>query len=454
MSRRVPGVGGPALSRRAVLAGAGTLVALPWLASWRGAAAEEVLPPRRLLVVYMPNGMLLERWTPAEVGAGWTATELLQPLDRHRARLSVLSKLANVHPVEGEIHGVLAMGVLSGQTVHPWSAPDPATWRTMDRVAASHLAGDTLPALMLSGDGPSLCGEAVAGMFPSCSPYWTVSYDDGDTPILPDVQPRRVFDRLFAGAHPDETAAARAERLRRGRSVLDAVREDAARIQARISAEDHAKVEQYLTGVRELERRLEGSAVPREGACGLAVSDLELEPALDAPGDADTHAQLMRALVRLAFQCDRTRVVTWMLGNERSDRTFPQLGISESHHHISHHGGDVRLQDKVAAIMRWENALLADVLDDLAATPEADGTLLDHTVVLGLSGMSEPNSHDDSTLPVVLAGGEALGLQHGQHHVFDDETPLPRLHLTVLRALGLDLPRFAEATEELPGLRA
>ncbi len=438
------------LTRRAVLAGFGTALALPWL-ELPGVRAASAATPKRLLIFYLPNGMIMDRWTPPDVGVGWTPSPLLTPVAGWRDRMTVLSGLDNARPHEGEAHAVCSVSALSGRATSPWRV-DRSAFVTMDHLAAAALAGPTAPILHLSSEGPGLCGEALSGLMPTCAPYWTTSWSDGGTPIPPEVNPRRVFDRLFAGADPAEAAEARELRLRREKSVLDFVREDAARLQAQVGREDAARVEQYFTGIRELERRLEVTPPGPGGSCDVGGQELSARYDLDSALEPEVLVEVMGELAQLALRCDHTRVVNWMLGNERSDRVYPHLGLTESHHMISHHDGRADQLEKLERVCRWEMELLDGLLAGLAATPEGETTLLDNTLVLCMTGLSEPATHSQVGLPAILAGGEVHGFAHGSHLAFEGAT-LAQLHLTLLRRFGVDIDSFGDdGDEELAGV--
>lgn len=425
------------LSRRAVLRGAGACLALPWLEGMAGATGTA---PRRLLVVTIPNGMPPDAWRSAGTGALWTPGRLLSGLGDLTSQLTVLEGLGNAITT-GEPHHACSLALLTGRETPPWAVSDPRTFVSMDQVTAAAIGGATrLPSLQLGSDPAVPCGEAAAGQQPTCAGYWTPAWADGNTPLVPEVDTRRAFTRLF-GEDAGETAVARLRRQRYEQALVDRVREHAASLSARLGAADRARLDQYLTGVAELERALYAPPAPTTGACADARGAFLDHTALDSPVDVDVHVGVMLDLIVLALQCDLTRVITYALASERTDRTYPWLGVPEAHHHISHHGSDPVKLMKLETIGRWELDQVAALLRRLQATPDGDGTLLDSTTVLALCSMGEPELHDARDIPVFVAGG---GLPARGRQVLTGQ-PLARLHLTLLQHLGVPVDRFGDA---------
>lgn len=437
------------ISRRTVLRGLGVALALPWLE--RMSARATASSPRRLIVWHVPNGMPMHAWTPGGDGLAWTASPVLAPLDAWRDQVSILSGLDNADVPVIEPHHARALGLLSGRRTLPWEAEDPAAWRTVDQLAADALSGTTaIRSLELGGEAATPCGEAAAGQVPSCAGYHTISWDGAQRPLPREVTPRRVFERLVGRPMAADLAA-----RQRARDVLvvDAVREDAGRLRGQLGRADQSRLDQYLTGIDEVERRLQALPPAPDGVCGTEAAALEASGLLDAPLDRTGQVDLMNELIVLALQCDRTRVVSYMLGNERSARAHPQIGISGGHHDLSHHSNvPVRL-DALVSIGRWEVERFAGLLERLDAVQEPDGTLLHQSAVLLCGAMSDPDRHDRRDLPVVLAGRAGGALTPAGHLRLAEGTPLANLHLTVLRRLGVDIDRVGEEGEaEISGV--
>lgn len=431
------------LSRRAVLRGVGAALALPWLECMMPRGRATGGQTRRLVVWHVPNGMVMDTWTPQGQGLSWTASPILTPLDGLRASLTIPTGLNNSHTDEVEPHDGRSLGLLSGRDSLPWAVPDPAGWTTMDQVAADGLGATPIRSLELGSESATPCGEAAAGQVPTCAGYQTISWRDA-TPLPRTIHPRQVLDRLFGISHEGGSVADRARKTAREQRIVDLVREDANRLNARLGAADRARFDGFLTGVDELDRRLQEAPLPADDPCALAAATLDATYALDAPMDIDTHVEVMTELMVLALQCDRTRVISYMLGNERSNRPYPRIGVPESHHVISHHSGDPAKLDKLTAIGTWEVQMWARLLSRMAAVPEADGTLLDSAAVLFCAGLSDPMVHDMVNLPVLLAGRACGGLVPAGRVDYAEGSQIADLHLTVLRALGIPLDRFGD----------
>ena len=427
-------------TRRTILRGLGTCVALPWLEQLMPVARAVDAGPSRVLLFMLPNGMPMRSWTPTITGSGWEATPMLAPIAHHRERATVITGLRQL-PVSGvvESHMAASLGLLTGASVAPWALDPGVPLSSLDQRIAAHIGGETaFRSLELASEAASPCAEAIGGEAPSCDGYNTVSWADAATPLPPESSPRRAFDRVFAGVSPFETEDARRRRVLYGTSVLDAVKEDASRWAARLGSRDRARLDQYLTGVRELERRLEITAEP--GECPFAP----LAPA--PPHDTPSHVGAMRDLMVAALACDQTRVISYMLGQVRSERPYPFLGIQDSHHWLSHHGDDEGRLLALEAIGAWEMAQVGLLLDQLAAVDLGGRTLLDDTLVLVYCAMSDPHSHADDDVPVVVFGGERASA--GTHIQVPSDTPFASVQLQILDTFGA--PRDGFAPEASP----
>jgi hypothetical protein len=441
------------VSRRAVLRGLGACLALPWLESVRGARAVEVAIPRRFVVWAVPNGMPMNAWYPEVDGDQWLASPLLQPLERHRSELLVLDRLHQHTQAGSEPHIAQNSVVLAGRSAPPWTVPPGVGFQSLDQLlAAAWQHETTFPSLELTSEGTAFCSEAATGQVPSCAGYNTLSWRDASTPMPRELSPRRLFDRIFSVSDPTLSPEARARLQLKERSILDVVKADLSRLAARVSAADRLTLDRFATGVRALEGQLSQLDGPATLACSSATTSLPDSGLLDAVGDVEAHVAAMRDLIVLALQCDRSRVVSYMLGNERSDRPYPHLGIYDSHHMLSHHQGDPAKLAAIETIGRWEVEGFAGLLDQLSQIPEGDGTLLDHTLALFLSPISDPDAHGTTRLPVVLAGRGGGTVTPGRYIGHADGAlggrPLADLHLTIAQRLGVPITRFGDSGEE------
>lgn len=435
------------LSRRACLRGLGAVVALPWLEAMVPTRARAATPsPSRYMAVYLPNGCHDSHFRPPGTLLDATVPPALQPLLPVADRVTVISGLRNVSlPPGGELcqHCVLGAGTLTGEDAFAIQPQSPHGGASVDQVIAAHLAGDTrFRSLELSSEGSFTC----QGIEELCEYAFHIAYAGHHLPLPKMLDTRAVFERLFGTANLGETDAQRARRLDRDRHLLDFVLDDAKRLDRRLGVDDRARLDEYLTGINELERRI---FADESGTC--IESDLDPSRFLGGPQSIQSHVDDMLDLAVLALRCDLTRVVTYMFGVELSRTTYPFLGVPEEHHYASHHREDPTLLAAIEAILGWHMGRFASLVERLDAVDELDGTLLDHTLLVGLGGMGEPNAHVPDDVPVVLAGG-AAGWSHGTHRTFQG-TPLADLHVSTLQGLGLDEPRFGrEGTGPLPGL--
>jgi hypothetical protein len=430
-----------ALPRRTFLRGMGAAVALPLLDAMVPAlmtstarAATAAGPVRRLGFVYMPMGCDLPRWTPAGTGL----TELspsLQSLRPFVDQLTVISNLELKNAYPGT-HATSNAAFLSAARAKWTESTDYYLGTTVDQIAAKQIGGETLlPSLELSMDLLQTIGQCDNGY--ACVYQNNLSWSSPTTPLPSEAHPRIVFERLFGEGG---TAADRRAALRRRASLLDWVREDITRLQNRLGPEDRARVGQYLETVREVERRIQKAEA--------ATPDDQM-PDLDRPAGVPAsyadHARLMFDLQVLAMQADVTRVMTFQLARETSNRTYPEIGVSDPHHPLTHHGNDADKVAKMAKINAFHVSLFAYYLDRLKATPDGDGTLLDHSLILYGSGMGDPNIHDHVNLPIVVAGGAAGKVKGGRHIRYAEPTPLANLHLTLLERVGVRMNAFADS---------
>jgi hypothetical protein len=402
---------------------------------------------RRLAVAYVPNGIQMEQWTPAAKGAAFDMTPILKPLAPFRDRLVVVTGLANkpAYPETGEgtgDHVRASATFLTG--VHPkkTEGPDIRAGISMDQIAAQALGRETpLSSLELCLDSNELIGACEAGY--SCAYANTLSWRNPTTPLPMENQPRAVFERLF-GDSDNTTQAARRARIAADRSVLDSLVEEVARLERRLTPGDRAKIAQYLDAIREVERRIQTA----ERQVDVELPTLE-RPSGGIPPTFAEHAKMMFDLQVLAYQCDVTRVVTFMMSREVSPRTYVEIGIPDPHHGLSHHQNNPASMAKLARINTLHTEQLAYFLGRLEATPDGDGTLLDHIVVLYGCGISNSNMHTHDNLPILVAGGGTGALEGGRHLAVTKDTPLTNLQLTLLNKLDVPVDGLGDSTGRL-----
>ena len=429
-----------ALSRRTFLRGVGTAVALPLLDVMIPAMTAAAQTPaalhhlRRLGYVYMPMGCDRARWMPSGDRLD-KLSFILEPLAPLREHVAVVSntELRTAYP---GTHATSNSSFLSAARAKLTESADYHLGTTADQLAARRIGKDTqIPSLELSMDLMTLAGQCDNGY--ACVYQNNLSWSSPTTPLPSEAHPRIVFERLFGDG---ATAAERRVALKTRASLLDSVMEEFKSLNNQLGPADQARLAQYLDTVREVERRIQRSEA--------AARDNRL-PDLDRPKGVPAsyadHARLMFDLQVLAFQGDITRVITFQLARETSNRTYPEIGVPDPHHPLSHHGNDPAKVEKIAKINRFHVSLFAEFLDKLRATREGGGTLLDHSLVLYGSGMGNPNVHDHDDLPILVAGGAAGRMRGGRHIRFAKPTPLANLHLTLLDRIGVRLEAFGDS---------
>ncbi len=432
--------------RRTFLKGIGATLALPFLDSMvpAFAAPGRTAPHRtpRFAVAYVPNGIQMEQWTPGAVGRAFDLPATLEPLAPFRDRLSIVSGLANhpAYPAPGEgtgDHVRASATFLTG--VHPkkTEGPDIRAGVSMDQLAARVLGADTqLSSLELCLDSNELIGACEAGY--SCAYANTLAWRNDTTPLPMENQPRAVFERLF-GDSDNTTRDARLARIQADKSLLDSLVEEVARLQRRLGEGDRVRLDQYLDAIRDVERRIQRA----EQQIDVELPAME-RPSGGIPPTFAEHARLMFDLQVLAFQCDMTRVITFLMSREVSPRTYTEIGISDPHHGLSHHQNNPASMQKLATINRYHVEQLAYFLGRLAETPDGDGTLLDEVTLLYGCGISDSNLHTHDNLPIALIGGKPGAM--GRHVRVTKDTPLTNLQLTLLDRLGVPLDALGDST--------
>ena len=431
-----------AISRRTVLRGLGATVALPLLdgmvpafAAMRNSAAK---PVKRLGIVYVPNGIMMDHWTPTSEGTDFQLPRILEPLTPHRDSVQVLSGMFGV---DGEgPHARAATRFLTGVTADPDNGSNLRAGVSMDQIAGRTLGQETqLATLELAIDGRDFAGSCDDGF--SCAYTNTIAWANETTPLPMENNPRVVFERLFGDSGSTDPAVRQA-RLARDASLLDSVTERAADLSRELGATDRAKLSQYLDAVRDIERRIQMAE---------AQSDRELpviEQPAGIPGTFGEHAALMFDLLALAFETDLTRVATFMMGREITGRTYAEIGVSDAHHPISHHQRDPEKLEKLTQINTYHAQLFSDFLTRLAETPDGDGSLLDSSMIVYGAGMADSNAHGSFDLPILLTGrGAGTG---GRHIRYPADTPLSNLHLSLLDKMGVPAETLGYSTGRLP----
>lgn len=430
-----------ALSRRTFLRGAGTALALPLLDAMipsMTAQAETPAAPerlRRLGYIYMPMGCDGTRWTPPDGERLDELSPTLAPLDAVKKHVTVISnmELRNAYP---GTHATSNSAFLSAARAKLTESADYYLGTTADQIAAKQIGrGTQLPSLELSMDLMTLAGQCDNGY--ACVYHNCLSWSSPTTPLPSEAHPRIVFERLFGDG---ATMAERRASLKSRASLLDSVMDEFTRLNKELGPADRAKVAQYLDSIREVERRIQ-----RAEASAKDTQSRDLERPVGVPPSYADHARLMFDLQVLAFQADVTRVITFQLARETSNRTYPEIGVSDPHHPLTHHGGDAKKIEKVAKINRFHVSLFAEFLAKMRDTREGDGTLLDHSLLLYGSGMGDPNRHTHDELPILVAGGAAGKMKSGRHIRFAKPTPLANLHLTLLDKVGVRLDSFGDS---------
>jgi hypothetical protein len=431
------------ITRRTVLKGLGTAVALPWLEAWGtipAQAGEGATSPTRMAVVYVPNGVNMADWTPKATGEDYTLPRILEPLEPYRRDFLVLSGLS-AHRADGPSgNHARAMAVfLTGR--RPPDDGKVSLGISADQIAARAVGRCTrLPSLELGCEPATPVGHCDNPY--SCAYTSNLSWASETSPLPPEVNPRDAFDRLFAGGDENEAAGARARRAAGRKSVLDFVQEDAAELRSELGADDRRKMDEYLTSMREVEAR-----VGRAGAADPAVPPLARPPGVAA--DYPEHLRLMCDILVLAFQADVTRVSTLVFANEFSNRPYPCIDVRDGHHDLSHHDNDPDKLAKIREINRFHVGRFAYLLGRLKAVREGDGTLLDHCVIAYGCGNSDGNRHNHDDLPILLAGRGGGTIKPGRHVRYRDGTPLMNLWLSVLDRVGAPTDSLGDSTGRL-----
>ena len=434
------------LSRRTLLRGLGTSIALPFLDAMSPAFAGTLgraATPTRLAFLYVPNGIIMNDWTPATEGPDFELSRILRPLAPVRDHVLVISGLRQHNGYAlgdgaGD-HARAASTFLTGARPKKTYGSDIQVGVSVDQLAAQHIGQATkFASIELGLDDDRVSGNCDSGY--SCAYSNSISWRTPSTPMPPEINPRAAFERLF-GAQP-ETPEARAKRLGYEKSILDFVLDDTRTLTRQLGPTDRRKMDEYLSAVREIERRIQLA----EQAPQPIVPPIEKPNAV--PAAFQDYARLMLDMMWIAFQTDLTRVSTFMIGREGSDRTYREIGISDPHHPLTHHRGNPEWIEKITQINTHHVQQLTYFLQKLQSTPDGDGTLLDHTLTVYGSGLSDGNKHDHFNLPLLVAGG---GMGRG-HVRYPKTTPMNNLHLALLDRAGVKIDSLGDSAGELDDL--
>lgn len=430
-------VTGRSLSRRTVLRGFGATMALPFLEAMTPAFAE-AKPVHRFQTFYVPNGMAMEYWTPKGDGSAFELSRILEPLAPYRNQLLVLSGLrASWNYIHAGASGSFLTGTPRGGRNEIEIVADVS----MDQLLARHFSTETqVASLELAMDAPANAGACTGNL--SCVYTHTLSWRSATHPLPMEYNPRAVFERLFGDSGSTERAP-REARMRQHQSILDSVTEKLADLKRELGPRDRIKIDEYSEAVRDVERRIQKAEEQR---------DVEL-PSMEQPQGVpplfEDHLTLMLDLQMLAFQSDLTRVLTFMLGKEQSARPYPQIGVPEAHHPLSHHNDIPELVAHMSKINRYHAQLFSNYLAKLRATPDGDGSLLDHITILYGSGISNSTRHSGENLPLLLAGGGSGRLKGGRHLIYKDKPSMANLLVTLMDKLGVPVERVGASTGKL-----
>lgn len=445
------------ITRRMVLRGLGASMALPLLESMRPAAvalagdaaegasaAAAAAQPRRMAFFYVPNGVDMATWRPTAEGADFEFPFILEPLKPFKDKLLVLSGLAQDHAfAHGDGPGDHARGLacfLTGVHAKKTDGADIRVGVSVDQLAARKVGSATrFSSLELGIERGAQSGNCDSGY--SCAYSSNIAWSSPSTPVAKEINPKAVFDRLFSDGRDGNTL----RQQQYAGSILDLVREDARRLNGRLGLADRRKLDEYMGSIRELEQRIAHAGKPVEAPEGSARPD-------GIPEDVRDHIKLMGDLLVMAFQTDSTRIATLMLANAGSNRSYNEIGISDGHHDLSHHGKEPEKIEKISKINRLHIEQFAYVLGKLRSIEEGEGTLLDNVMIVYGSGISDGNRHNHNDLPVLLAGGGGGTIKTGRHLIYKDRTPLNNLFLCMLDRMGAPTDSFGDSTGKLDRL--
>lgn len=437
------------IPRRTFLKGLGTALSLPLLESMASAAPRSAglvaAPPRRSAFIYVPNGANMPDWTPAATGSDFELPYILDPLKPHQKDLLVLSGLTHdkgrANGDGAGDHARASASFLTAAQPRKTQGADIQVGISVDQVTAQKVGHLTrLSSLEIGCDRGQLSGNCDSGY--SCAYSFNIAWKTASTPLPPETNPRQVFNRLFGNGLPGQIAERDAKQTLYQRSILDFVMEDARRLQSNLGATDRRKLDEYLTAVRELEQRIE-----RAERFASVMPNQTIPKGI--PAENADHIRMMYDLLVLAFQTDSTRVVSFVVAHDGSNRAYPNLEVPEGHHDLSHHGNDVEKRKKLARINRHHATLFSEFLGKMKAIREGEGTLLDHSMILYGSGLADPDQHAHHDLPVLLAGRAGGAVAPGRHIRYSKDTPMANLFLSMMDNMGAPAERFGDSTGKL-----
>jgi hypothetical protein len=431
------------LPRRTFLRGmAGATVALPFLEAMVPALKGATPPQLRAAFFYTPHGVILNKWVPEKTGTEYEMKPILQPIEAYRDRFLILSNLSENHGHQtGSGHAAASATWLSCATTKDTAGEDVEAGTTIDQMIARRIGQDTpMPSLELGIEDVSNMIGLCDGTS-SCAYLNTMSWSSPNTPLPTEINPRVVFERMFGdGSSPE----ARLARLQDDRSLLDSITGAAKRLEGKVGASDKTRISDYLDNLREIERRI-GQVEKRNTEAQLAVPDAPV----DVPELYEDHVNLMFDLQVVAFQSDVTRVTTFMLSRELNSRTYPQIGVPDQHHAVSHHAYDPVQMEKHQKINTYHVQLFKRYLEAMSKSPDGDGTLFDHTIILYGSGMGDGNVHSHDPISVLLTGGANGQIHGGKHNQYPLHTSTGNLLLSILAMAGIQQDKLGESTGPL-----
>jgi hypothetical protein len=431
------------LPRRTILRGLGATLALPFLEAMLPAFASRARaagrPAHRFQTFYVPNGMAMQHWTPKGEGSAFELSPILEPLAPFRNQMLVLSGLkANWNYIHAGASGSFLTGTTRGGRNEVEIIADVS----MDQLLARQFARETqVASLELAMDAPANAGACSGNL--SCVYTHTLSWRSPTQPLPVEYNPRAVFEKLFGDTGSTERSA-REARMRQHKSILDSVSEKLAALKRELGPQDQVKVDEYTESIRDVERRIQRAEEQRD------VELPEMDQPQGVPPIFEDHLALMLDLQLLAFRSDLTRVISFMIGKEQSARPYPQIGVPEAHHPLSHHGDNPELIAYMSKINRYHAELFSQYLAKLRATPDGDGTLLDHMTILYGSGISNSNRHSGDNLPLLVVGGGAGTLKGGRHLMYADKPSMANLLVTLMDKLNVPVERLGGSTGRLP----
>lgn len=443
----------PKLERRTFVRGLGTVLGLPLLEAMipgTGYAAGSISTPKRMAFVFVPNGVIVPDWEPKGEGSNWELSPTLEPLAQVKEKVCVFKGLAQDNArAKGDgpgDHARSSAAFLTGAHPVKTGGVDIKVGQSVDQVAAEKIGTQTrLPSIELGTEGGRNAGQCDSGY--SCAYSNNISWKTASTPMAKEINPKLVFERLFGSVDDRDAAKGRAKRNEYRKSILDLVSDDASQLKKQLGQTDRRKIDEYFSSVREIEQRIERS---REDDSKRKIPEMNLPNGI--PKQLDEHITLMFDLMALAFQTDTTRVATFMMANEGSNRSYPMIGINDGHHHLSHHQNKQDWIDQLKKIDKYLVGHFAKFLEKLDGIREGNGTLLDQSMIVYGSAIADGNRHDHHDLPILLAGRGGGTISSGRQLSYPKDTPLNNLFLSLLDRMDSGIDQLGDSTGRLKGL--